>query len=106
MATRAVVPADIEQTATCGSGNALRRVHGQESSADCSSMPGVASARVNLTARTVSVAHDKSVGDRDLVAALEAIGFEVEAAARSFRAARFRGPAAARPRWRWRPSRR
>ena len=39
---------------------------------------GVHEARVNLTARTVSVAHDAQVDDRALASALEAIGFEAQ----------------------------
>ncbi len=41
-------------------------------------LPGVHEARVNLTARTVSVAHDTAIDDRALVAALETIGFEAQ----------------------------
>jgi Cu2+-exporting ATPase len=39
-------------------------------------LPGVESARVNLTARTVTVEHAPSIDDHDLVSTLEAIGFE------------------------------
>lgn len=38
-------------------------------------LPGVQSARVNLTARQVNVAHDGALGVPDLVGALSAIGF-------------------------------
>ncbi|MBB3956511.1 heavy metal translocating P-type ATPase [Novosphingobium sediminicola] len=38
-------------------------------------LPGVQSARVNLTARQVSVAHDTALGVPDLVGALASIGF-------------------------------
>ncbi|AZI37632.1 putative cation transport ATPase [Caenibius tardaugens NBRC 16725] len=39
---------------------------------------GVTAARVNLTARYVTVVHSPALTDRDLVAALEGIGFEAE----------------------------
>jgi Cu2+-exporting ATPase len=41
-------------------------------------LPGVAAARVNLSARTVSVDHTRGVEPRALVAALDAIGFEAQ----------------------------
>jgi Cu2+-exporting ATPase len=40
--------------------------------------PGIASSRVNLSARQVSIEHDPSLKPRDLVAELERIGFEAE----------------------------
>ncbi len=40
--------------------------------------PGVISARVNLSARQVTIRHDPAIKDRDLVIALEKIGFESE----------------------------
>ncbi|WP_305097162.1 heavy metal translocating P-type ATPase [Croceibacterium aestuarii] len=75
MATRAVVPADLEQTQLAVPGMHCAGCMGKVERG-LLELPGIVSARVNLTARTVNVAHDKSVGDRDLVAALEAIGFE------------------------------
>lgn len=42
------------------------------------SLPGVASARTNLTARTVEVIHDPAVEMPDLVAALAGVGFEAQ----------------------------
>ena len=41
-------------------------------------VPGVAAARVNLSARQVTIRHDPAMKDRDLVTALERIGFESE----------------------------
>ena len=41
-------------------------------------LPGVAMARVDLTARTVRVTHDATLDDRALVEALEGIGFEAQ----------------------------
>jgi Cu2+-exporting ATPase len=41
-------------------------------------VPGVASARTNLTARTVEVIHDPQLATPDLVAALAAAGFEAQ----------------------------
>lgn len=41
-------------------------------------VPGVATARVNLSARQVTIRHDPAMKDRDLVTALERIGFESE----------------------------
>jgi len=41
-------------------------------------LPGVAAARVNLSARTVSVDHESRVDARALVAALDGIGFEAQ----------------------------
>lgn len=41
-------------------------------------LPGVATARVNLSARQVTIRHDPAMKDRDLVTALEQIGFESE----------------------------
>ncbi|QZP07175.1 heavy metal translocating P-type ATPase [Caenibius sp. WL] len=41
-------------------------------------LPGVATARVNLSARQVTIRHDPAMKDRDLVTALERIGFESE----------------------------
>lgn len=41
-------------------------------------LPGVAQARVNLSARTVSVAHSPRIDTPDLVAALSGIGFEAQ----------------------------
>lgn len=38
-------------------------------------VPGVHAARVNLTARQVTVAHEKALADGDLIAAIEHIGF-------------------------------
>jgi len=40
--------------------------------------PGIASARVNLSARQVSILHDSTLKARDLVAELDRIGFEAE----------------------------
>ncbi len=40
--------------------------------------PGIVSARVNLSARQVTIAHDETLGPRDLVAELDRIGFEAE----------------------------
>ncbi len=40
--------------------------------------PGIVSARVNLSARQVTIAHDASVRPRDLVEELDRIGFEAE----------------------------
>jgi Cu2+-exporting ATPase len=41
-------------------------------------VPGVSTARVNLSARTVSVDHDSRVDARALVAALDGVGFEAQ----------------------------
>src|SRR5690606_22430735 len=41
-------------------------------------VPGVKSARVNLSSRTVNVAHDPALDDHALVLALAAIGFEAQ----------------------------
>ena len=41
--------------------------------------PGVASARVNLSARTVTVEHDASLDAHDLVHALAGLGYEAQA---------------------------
>ncbi len=41
-------------------------------------VPGVASARVNLSAKQVTILHDGTLQDRELVSALERIGFESE----------------------------
>ena len=41
-------------------------------------VPGVSSARVNLSSRTVSVAHDPALDDHALVLALASIGFEAQ----------------------------
>ena len=41
--------------------------------------PGVISARVNLSARTVTVEHDSSLDAHDLVHALSALGYEAQA---------------------------
>lgn len=43
-----------------------------------SALPGVAQARVNLSARTVSVAHSPSIDTQDLVLALAGVGFEAQ----------------------------
>jgi Cu2+-exporting ATPase len=55
-----------------------------------SGLPHVASARLNLTSRMVTVVHDSSLDERDLVEELGKIGFEAKrqprAAARSFSA--------------------
>src|SRR5690606_23118142 len=40
--------------------------------------PGIVSSRVNLSARQVTIEHDRSLDARDLVAELERIGFEAE----------------------------
>lgn len=41
-------------------------------------VPGIVSARVNLSARLVTVAHEQQIKPRDLVVQLERIGFEAE----------------------------
>jgi Cu2+-exporting ATPase len=41
-------------------------------------VPGVSTARTNLTARTVEVVHDSSLAMPDLVAALASVGFEAQ----------------------------
>lgn len=41
-------------------------------------VPGIASARVNLSAKQVTVLHDEALKPRDLIAELEKIGFESE----------------------------
>jgi Cu2+-exporting ATPase len=41
-------------------------------------VPGVTSARVNLSARMVTVSHDPVLGSRDLVRALDDLGFEAQ----------------------------
>lgn len=56
-------------------------------------LPGVAEARVNLSARTVSVKHANLLGARELVEALTDIGFE----AQTRREALKRPPSAVRP---------
>ena len=56
-------------------------------------LPGVASARVNLSARQVTIRHDPALKDRDLVAMLERIGFESEPR----RGALARNPSAVKP---------
>jgi Cu2+-exporting ATPase len=43
-----------------------------------STLPGVSGARVNLSARTVTVAHGDRVEERDLVDALAVLGFEAQ----------------------------
>ncbi|MCH7629704.1 MAG: heavy metal translocating P-type ATPase, partial [Proteobacteria bacterium] len=43
-----------------------------------SAVPGVASARTNLTARTVEVVHGEGVETPDLIAALAGAGFEAQ----------------------------
>jgi Cu2+-exporting ATPase len=52
----------------------LRQLHGQ-GRAGAGRFAGVQSARVNLTARQVNVAHDAGLGVPELVGALSAIGF-------------------------------
>lgn len=56
-------------------------------------VPGVASARVNLSARMVTVEHDPALSQRDLVEALAQIGFE----AQPRKPGLMRNPSAARP---------
>lgn len=56
-------------------------------------VPGIASARVNLSARMVTVDHDHKMSDRDLVGALENIGFEAQARHNEFE----RNPSAVKP---------
>ena len=56
-------------------------------------LPGVDSARVNLSARQVTIRHDPALKDRDLVAMLERIGFESEPR----RGALARNPSAVKP---------
>jgi Cu2+-exporting ATPase len=55
--------------------------------------PGIRSARVNLSARQVTIAHDPCLKPRDLVGELERIGFEAEPR----KGALARSPSAARP---------
>ena len=56
-------------------------------------VPGIASARVNLSARQVTVSHDPAMSPRDIIAALDSIGYEAEARS----GALARTPSAARP---------
>lgn len=56
-------------------------------------VPGIASARVNLSARMVTVDHDRKMSDRDLVGALENIGFEAQPRHNEFE----RNPSAVKP---------
>ena len=44
-----------------------------------SDQPGIGSARVNLSARTVTVEHDTSLDAHDLVHALAGLGYEAQA---------------------------
>lgn len=56
-------------------------------------VPGIASARVNLSAKHVTIQHDPSLRSRDLVAELEKIGFESEPRKSTFA----RNPSAVKP---------
>ena len=56
-------------------------------------VPGIAGARVNLSARQVSVRHGPGMKPRDIVLALERIGYESELRARALAAS----PSAAKP---------
>lgn len=56
-------------------------------------MPGIASARVNLSARMVTVEHDAALDTRALVEALGQIGFEAQPRSSSFA----RNPSAVKP---------
>jgi Cu2+-exporting ATPase len=64
-------------------------------------VPGVTTARANLTARSVGVTHGEAVAVPDLVAALANAGFAAQPRAVLIRRLRRCGPCWRR--WRWRP---